>query len=131
MRSADPADRILHLDLHPDNVMLERRGPVLIDWRNATEGPPEFDVAMSALILAEVAVDLAGTLVPGAPAELPGQAERMLAAFLAGSVRRPDGQLDRAAGMRRGNVTLSAAERSQVDAAAELVRRHTPAFPPG
>ncbi|MFB9239888.1 phosphotransferase [Plantactinospora siamensis] len=125
MRSADPAEAILHLDLHPDNIILDARGPVLIDWRNAAEGPPEFDVAMSALILAEVAVDRAGTLVPGAPAELPGQAERMLVAFLAGSVRRPDGQLDRAADMRRGNITLSAAERAQVDAAVELVRRHT------
>lgn len=55
--SSNPAIRILHLDLHPDNVMLSSRGPVLIDWRNATEGPPDLDVALSALILAQVAAD--------------------------------------------------------------------------
>ena len=27
--------RLLHLDLHPDNVLLSSRGPVVIDWTNA------------------------------------------------------------------------------------------------
>ncbi|MBC9718801.1 aminoglycoside phosphotransferase family protein [Streptomyces sp. TRM66268-LWL] len=58
--SPDPADRVLHLDLHPDNVMLTAGGPVVIDWGNVQEGPPGLDWAMSALILAQVAV------VPGA-----------------------------------------------------------------
>jgi hypothetical protein len=31
-------------------------GPVVIDWRNSTEGPPELDVAMTALIIASEAV---------------------------------------------------------------------------
>src|SRR6266498_2612818 len=30
---ADPTARVLHLDLHPDNVVLSPRGPVVIDWR--------------------------------------------------------------------------------------------------
>ncbi|MET8042914.1 phosphotransferase [Micromonospora sp. NPDC005215] len=59
-------DRILHLDLHPDNVMLTSRGPVLIDWRNATEGPADLDVALSAVILAQVAVDREHPLAPPA-----------------------------------------------------------------
>ncbi|WP_031130097.1 phosphotransferase, partial [Streptomyces aureocirculatus] len=54
--SADPVTRILHLDLHPDNVMLTSGTPVVIDWRNTEEGPPGLDWAMSALILAQVAV---------------------------------------------------------------------------
>ncbi|MFI0517473.1 phosphotransferase [Streptomyces sp. WSLK1-5] len=54
--SADPANRILHLDLHPDNVMLTSGTPVVIDWRNTEEGPPGLDWGMSALILAQVAV---------------------------------------------------------------------------
>ncbi|MGW3663692.1 phosphotransferase [Streptomyces sp. NPDC005141] len=54
--SADPAVRVLHLDLHPDNVMLTPDGPKVIDWANTEEGPPGLDWAMSAVILAQVAV---------------------------------------------------------------------------
>ncbi|MEU6348659.1 phosphotransferase [Streptomyces sp. NPDC047072] len=54
--AAAPADRILHLDLHPDHVMLTPDGPMVIDWRNTRDGPPGLDRAMSALILAQVAV---------------------------------------------------------------------------
>ncbi len=65
--SADPTDSILHLDLHPQNVMVTSRGPVVIDWRNAAEGPADLDVAMTALILAEVAVgpDYSSPILPG------------------------------------------------------------------
>ena len=45
-------DRLLHLDLHPDNVMLSRSGPVVIDWTNAGVGDPTVDVALSWVILA-------------------------------------------------------------------------------
>lgn len=54
--SADPAHRVLHLDLHPDNVILTPHGPVVIDWRNTEEALPGLDWGMSALILAQVAV---------------------------------------------------------------------------
>ncbi|WP_329024904.1 phosphotransferase [Streptomyces sp. NBC_00690] len=54
--SADPEHRVLHLDLHPDNVMLTPSGPMVIDWRNTEEGHPALDWAMTALILAQVAV---------------------------------------------------------------------------
>ena len=47
----DHAERILHLDLHPENVVLTPRGAVVIDWRNARDGVPDLDAAMSALIL--------------------------------------------------------------------------------
>ena len=33
-------ERIVHLDLHPLNVMLTAGGPVVIDWTNAADGPP-------------------------------------------------------------------------------------------
>jgi Ser/Thr protein kinase RdoA (MazF antagonist) len=36
---------LLHLDLHPMNVLMSPDGPVVIDWTNASAGPPEFDVA--------------------------------------------------------------------------------------
>lgn len=43
---------LLHLDLHPANVILAERGPVVIDWTNAARGPAEADVALTYVILA-------------------------------------------------------------------------------
>jgi aminoglycoside phosphotransferase (APT) family kinase protein len=40
-----PGDRVVHLDLHPMNVMMTAAGPVVIDWGNAKRGVPELDVA--------------------------------------------------------------------------------------
>jgi tRNA A-37 threonylcarbamoyl transferase component Bud32 len=42
--------RLLHLDLHPDNILLSRRGPVVIDWTNARAGDPALDVALTWVI---------------------------------------------------------------------------------
>ena len=53
---AGPDDSLLHLDLHPLNVIVGDSGPVVIDWSNARPGPAGLDVALSALILAQVAV---------------------------------------------------------------------------
>lgn len=44
-------DRLLHLDLHPMNVMMSARGPVVIDWTNASRGAPLTDVAMTYVLL--------------------------------------------------------------------------------
>ena len=43
--------QILHWDLHPQNVILSRRGPVIIDWTGAHVGPWAEDVAMTWLIV--------------------------------------------------------------------------------
>ncbi|MEU3552871.1 phosphotransferase [Streptomyces fragilis] len=51
----DPATRILHLDLHPENVILTSAGPRVIDWADAVEGRPGLDWAMTSLILAQYA----------------------------------------------------------------------------
>ena len=41
-------DRLLHLDLHPLNVLMSTtRGPVVIDWPNARRGEPMADVALT------------------------------------------------------------------------------------
>lgn len=42
--------KLLHLDLHPDNVLLGPGGPVVIDWTNARAGEPALDVALTWLI---------------------------------------------------------------------------------
>lgn len=42
---------LLHRDLHPENVILSPRGPVVVDWTNAAAGEPAFDVALVWVIL--------------------------------------------------------------------------------
>jgi aminoglycoside phosphotransferase (APT) family kinase protein len=45
-------ERLLHLDLHPANVILSPGGPVVIDWANARRGEPLLDVAFTWVICA-------------------------------------------------------------------------------
>jgi hypothetical protein len=44
-------DRLVHLDLHPLNVMMTASGPVVIDWTNAGRGDPLLDVAFTFILL--------------------------------------------------------------------------------
>ena len=44
-------EAVCHGDLHPDNVVLTRRGPVVIDWSEAAAGHPLADVARTSLML--------------------------------------------------------------------------------
>jgi aminoglycoside phosphotransferase (APT) family kinase protein len=44
-------DRLVHLDLHPLNVMMTASGPVVIDWTNAARGDPLLDVAFTLILL--------------------------------------------------------------------------------
>ncbi|MFD1719859.1 phosphotransferase [Georgenia deserti] len=55
--SGIPGTTLLHLDLHPMNVLMSPDGPVLIDWANARSGPPEADLANTWVILATSTVD--------------------------------------------------------------------------
>jgi aminoglycoside phosphotransferase (APT) family kinase protein len=38
-------DRLIHLDLHPLNVILSPKGPIVIDWTNARRGDPAVDTS--------------------------------------------------------------------------------------
>jgi len=53
--------RLVHFDLHPDNVLLSPSGPVVIDWTNAHGGEAAADVALTWLIL-ETSAGLPGRL---------------------------------------------------------------------
>ncbi len=46
------ANRVLHLDLHPLNVIMSPRGPIVVDWPNARGGDPMVDVAVSYALIA-------------------------------------------------------------------------------
>jgi aminoglycoside phosphotransferase (APT) family kinase protein len=43
--------RLVHLDLHPMNVILGPNGPVVIDWANAARGDPATDIALAWVLL--------------------------------------------------------------------------------
>lgn len=105
--------RILHMDLHPDNVMLTAHGPVVIDWRNATEGPADLDVALTAVILAQVAVDDTHPLAP--------PARGLLSTFLDLVGGDPLSALDEAVAVRRADPALTAHEVGRLDAAADVI----------
>jgi aminoglycoside phosphotransferase (APT) family kinase protein len=115
--SRDPRDRILHLDLHPDNVMLTPDGPVVIDWCNAGDGRPALDCALSAVILAQAAVDGESELAPAA---------RAAVAVLVGELGEDldaGGPLDDAKARRAADRGLTAHEVSLLDEAVALIRR--------
>jgi aminoglycoside phosphotransferase (APT) family kinase protein len=49
--SAAESDVLLHRDLHPQNVVLTRGGPVIIDWEGAARGPAVADIGMTWVII--------------------------------------------------------------------------------
>lgn len=116
--SGTPGMVVVHGDLHPYNVMLTPGGPVVIDWANAEEGPPEFDIAMTAIIFAQVALDPAF-------ASLSPMLREALATYLA-HVPDPTRGLDAALDARGRNITLTPAELALIPSQAALIRSHLP-----
>lgn len=103
---------LLHLDLHPRNVLLAARGPVVIDWANAANGPAQADVALMYLIGKTSRID-------GPRAARPVLAlarDRFLDAFVAGAA---DGDfasvLPLVAEFRKRDPNVTPDERAAVD----------------
>jgi serine/threonine protein kinase len=108
-----PGNNLLHLDLHPGNVLLTGDGPRVVDWAGAARGAPAADVACSWLLLA--AAPLAGAAVEGR--------RLMLEAFVENIDRdavRP--YLKVMAERRRADAHTEAAEKAAID---DLVARET------
>ena len=51
LASLPTGDRVCHGDLHPENVILTKLGPVVIDWDNASCGNPLADVARTLVLV--------------------------------------------------------------------------------
>jgi len=60
LESLPQGDRLCHGDFHPGNIILTRRGPVIIDWMTTSRGTAAGDVARSSVIM-EVAKPPEGT----------------------------------------------------------------------
>ncbi len=110
------AGTVLHLDLHPENVLLTSRGPVVIDWPNGRDGPADLDTALSALILAQVAI---GSIEH----PLGADAGVMLDRFVELAPGDPTRLLDEAVAMRSRQNTMSADEVAMLGTAAARVRQ--------
>ncbi|WMD08437.1 phosphotransferase [Streptomyces sp. FXY-T5] len=112
LRATDPALRVQHLDLHPENMILTPGGPRVIDWSDAEEGDPGLDRAATAVVLAQLAV---------AGDSLSAFADTMLAALLDGPAPLTRTALTEALRRRGAHPTMSRAEVELLAAAEELI----------
>jgi thiamine kinase-like enzyme len=108
---------ILHMDLHPLNVLLSDAGPVVIDWTSACIGDPDDDVALAWLLMS------AGE-IPGGRlrARLLGIGRSLLTTRFAGHFdqRSLQPRLEAVAAWKATDANLSTAE---VDALWRTVRQ--------
>jgi aminoglycoside phosphotransferase (APT) family kinase protein len=108
---------LVHLDLHPLNVILTDHGPMVIDWTRAARGNEATDVALTWLLLA------AGGIPTGAVwgAVLGRFRAALVTSFLShfdrDAVRT---ELAAAAGWKTADPNMTATERAAMEA---LVRR--------
>jgi aminoglycoside phosphotransferase (APT) family kinase protein len=110
---AGEGSKLVHLDFHPDNVLLSPAGPVVVDWTNARRGDPALDVAMTWVIAAT-----SGGLLGRALARL----------YLSGQdLERVRAALPLAAERRLADPNVTDAERARVR---DLVRRTVPGTAP-
>jgi Ser/Thr protein kinase RdoA (MazF antagonist) len=111
---------VLHLDLHPGNIMLTSRGPVVIDWSNVASGPAGADVAMAYLIMASSEVDDLPVLVRPAVSTVRASVIRH---FLLGARDDPAPHLARVARVRMADRNVRPAERDWLLRKAEEVEQ--------
>jgi aminoglycoside phosphotransferase (APT) family kinase protein len=118
-----PGNRVLHLDLHPANVMLTARGPYVIDWTNASAGAPGADVAMAYVIMASSDTDLIPARLQPAVRVLRAV---LLRRFLATAADDPAPHLVRVAEARMLDPNVRPAEAQRLRRIIERVRRGQP-----
>jgi aminoglycoside phosphotransferase (APT) family kinase protein len=101
---------IIHLDLHPLNVILGPDGPVVIDWSNAARGDGNVDVALTWLLI------MVGRPDEGAFTKLAAVGRSLFARpFLARFVRdEVMAHLDAAAGYKLADPNMRAVEQRAI-----------------
>ncbi|WP_205327179.1 phosphotransferase family protein [Glycomyces sp. YM15] len=103
--------KVLHLDLHPENVIITDDGPFLIDWTNATAGDPEYDLAVSWAIIAGIDVTELGPDTAAQSAWFEA-ARAGLLTTIGGRTSRP--ALDIAVAYRTADPNTNAAEAARL-----------------
>lgn len=117
---AGPGECLLHLDLHPENVLLRDGRPVVIDWTNAGPGAPGLDVAMTALILAQLVVTDSMLASVGLGEEARDAVAEVLHAYGRRVDAPTDDELDDTAMRRHRDRYQTDAERAMLPQAARL-----------
>jgi hypothetical protein len=51
LQNLPDGNALCHFDFHPDQVMMTRQGPVILDWMNASQGHPMADVARTDILM--------------------------------------------------------------------------------
>ena len=105
---------MLHLDLHPGNILLTDSGPQVIDWESARLGSAGVDLATTALVFAEVVVDAN---------EYAAAAHRMLRHFIAAGGAGIAPFLAEAAAVRERHTNLDPVERQLLPEATVVVEQ--------
>ena len=111
---------IVHLDLHPLNVIMAPQGPVVIDWTNAARGDGNADAAMTWLLV------MSGNPDDGALIKLMARWGRAIfaEAFLARFVRKDVmAHLDAVAAYKLVDQNMSEAEQRAIRHLAATTRR--------
>jgi aminoglycoside phosphotransferase (APT) family kinase protein len=85
---APDGDRVYHGDFHPGNVILARRGPVVVDWPNACAAHPAVDLARTLVLLRYQGASSSES--PGRRDDRFRLARDYLAAYLAGATVTAD-----------------------------------------
>jgi aminoglycoside phosphotransferase (APT) family kinase protein len=119
-----PGDRMLHLGLHPGNVMLTAAGPVVIDWANVAAGAPAADVAMTWLIIATSEVDAPPMLLRPAISSIRAVLLRRFRALVRDD---PGPELARVARARMTDPNIRPAEARRLQAIADQASRRASA----
>lgn len=71
VRFAKPSPVVLcHGDFHPKNILLSERGPIVVDWFDASRGSALIDIARSSLLLCSATGRVGDGFLPGASAKL-------------------------------------------------------------
>ena len=109
-RPVDGATVICHGDLHPFNLLVDERGAVIvIDWTAAACAPPAYDVAFTALLLANPPLDAPGPL-GGVIHWLGGRlADRFIARYQALAPHHDLGSLDWYRALHSARILIEAA----------------------
>ena len=103
---------LLHLDLHPRNVLLGSRGAVVIDWANAANGPGQADAALMWVIGKTSRIEAPALLRPA----LRASRDRFLEAFCAAAADADfTTMLPAVAAWRKRDPNVTADERASID----------------
>jgi tRNA A-37 threonylcarbamoyl transferase component Bud32 len=107
--SRGDGDRLLHLDLHPKNVILGPSGPVVIDWSNAARGPAALDPALAIAVF----VTARANVGPEERSDIDAFIDAFLSHFAAADL---DAALPLALDLRSANPNVTDVERAELAA---------------